>query len=195
MIIGQSPGRNPSLPALAGLKRRIYPQPVANSGPCAKIGSNLSELIDPSGHRPSFDGAAWVSQDGKFWWNGSAWQPIVQPRRMPWGPIGFVAAILAVAALVVHFYPRQIIDTTQYGATNMRIDGPTLIEFDYRAQGSCNNLTFIYTFYDAQGIKVGEVVDSLSRQVNDGQSYHFTIGLSDPIESSATRFTATPNCS
>ena len=154
----------------------------------------LSEQVDPSGRRPSWDGAAWVSQDRNFWWNGTAWQPIVKRRQVPWGIIGFVVAILMVGALVVHYFPRQIIDTTQYGATGMRIDGPTLIEFDYRAQGSCSSLIFIYTFYNAQGFKVGEVVDSQSRQVNDGQSYHMTIGLSGPIDPSATRFTVTPNC-
>ena len=163
--------------------------------PLRQDGGTVSdELIDPSGRRPRFDGAAWVSQDGKFWWNGTAWQPIARPRRVPWGVIGFVAAILVVAAVIVHQFPRQIIDTTQYGATNYTIDSTTQIEFDYRAQDSCNNLTFIYTFYDAQGIKVGEFKDSQSHQVNAGQSYHMVIDTTDPIDPSATRFTATPVC-
>lgn len=136
-----------------------------------------------------------MSQDGRFWWNGTTWQPIVRRRQLPWAAIGLVVGVLVVFALVIHAFPRQLIDNRQYGATNARIDGPTLIEFDYLAQDSCSNLTFIYTFYDAQGIKVGEVKDSLARQVTASQSYHFTIGLSDPIEASATRFTATPNCS
>lgn len=171
-----------------------FESPVATGSPLRQDDSTLSELIDPSGRRPRFDGAAWVSVDGRFWWNGTAWQPIARQRRPPWGVIGFVLVIIAIGAVVVHEFPRPIIDTTQYGATNARIDGPTLIEFDYRAQDSCNNLTFVYTFYDQQGIKVGEVKDSQSRQVTAGQSYHFAVGTSDPIDPSATRFTATPIC-
>lgn len=159
-----------------------------------QYGTTLSEQVDPSGRRPTWDGAAWVSQDGKYWWNGTVWQPIVRQRRVPWGVIGFVVVILAVGAFVVHQFPRQIIDTNHYGASNATIDGPTQIEFDYLAQDSCNSLTFIYDFYNAQGIKVGELPDTLARQVTAGQSYHFTVDLTDPIDASATRFTATPNC-
>jgi hypothetical protein len=135
-----------------------------------------------------------VSQDGRFWWNGTAWQPIVRPRQLPWGVIGFVVVLLAIGAFVVLAFPRQLIDTNHYGATNATIDGPTQIEFDYLAQDSCSDLTFIYTFYNPEGIKVGEVKDSQSKQVTARQSSHFTIGLSQPIDPSATRFTATPNC-
>ena len=155
----------------------------------------MSELIDPGGHHPRFDGAAWISQDGRFWWNGTAWQPIVRPRQVPWALIGMAVAIVAVIAFVIHAYPRQIIDTTQYGVTNAQIDSPTLIEFDYRAKDSCNNLDFIYTFYNAQGIKVGEFQDQQSSQVTAGKSYHFSIAsASGQIDPSATRFTATPVC-
>ena len=157
--------------------------------------STLSEQIDPSGRRPTWDGAAWVSQDGKFWWNGTTWQPIVRKRQTPWGVIGFVVVVLAIIAIVVVVFPRKIIDTNHYGATNATIDGPNQIEFDYVSQDSCNNLTFVYTFYNPQGIKVSEFKDSLPRQVNAGQSYHFTIALNDAIDPSASRFTVTPNCS
>jgi hypothetical protein len=157
-------------------------------------GGALSEQVDPSGRRPTFDGAAWVSQDGMFWWNGTAWQPIVRRRQRPWGVIGFVVAIVIVAAVVIHAFPRQIIDTTRYGATNTVIDSSTQIEFDYRAQDSCNNLTFVYTVFDQQGIKVSEFQDSFSRQVTAGQTYHLVFDTGQPIDPSATRFTATPNC-
>jgi hypothetical protein len=156
--------------------------------------STLSEQVDPSGRRPTWDGAAWVSQDGRFWWNGTTWQPIVRRRQVPWGVVGFAIVILAIIAFVIHAFPRQIIDTNHYGATNATIDSSTQIEFDYLAQDSCNNLTFVYTFYDAQGIKVGEFQDSQSRQVAAGQSYHMVIDTSQPIDPSATRFTATPVC-
>ena len=155
----------------------------------------MSEQVDPSGQRPRWDGAAYVSQDGRFWWNGTTWQPIVRPRQTPWGIIGFVVAVLAIVAIVIVVFPRKIIDTNHYGASNATIDGPNQVEFDYVSQDNCNNLTFIYTFYNPQGIKVSEFKDSLSRQVNAGQSYHFVIALNDAIDPSATRFTATPNCS
>jgi hypothetical protein len=156
----------------------------------------LSALIGPDGLPPTFDGAAWVSQDGKHWWNGTAWQPIVLKRGPNYALIGMVIGIIALIAFVVIAYPRPIIDTTTYGVTNATIDSPTQIEFDYRAQDSCNNLTFIYTFYNAQGIKVGEFQDQQPSQVTAGKSSHFTISTNsgDQIDPSATRFTATPNC-
>src|SRR5216683_2258799 len=55
-----------------------------------------------------------------------------------------------------------------YGATNAQIDSSGLIEFDYRAHDTCNNLTFIYTFYNQQGIKVSEFQDQQSKQVTAG---------------------------
>jgi hypothetical protein len=135
-----------------------------------------------------------VSQDGRFWWNGTGWQPIVRPRRTPWGVIGFVIVFVAIAAFVIHAFPRQVIDTTQYGASNGTIDSPNQVEFDYRAQDSCNNLTFVFTFYDQQGIKVGEFPDSQASQVNGGQLYHLTIATGQTIDPSATHFTAAPTC-
>ncbi len=154
------------------------------------------QLIDPSGHQPHFDGAAWVSQDGNYWWNGTAWQPIVRRRKVPWGVVGGVLGVIVVAAFVIHSFPRQLIDTSTYGATNARIDSSNLIEFDYRAHDNCNNLTFIYTFYNQPGIKVSEFPDQQPKQVTAGQTYHFSIAIGNgqQIDSSATRFTVTPTC-
>jgi hypothetical protein len=156
----------------------------------------LSALIGPDGLPPTFDGAAWISQDGKHWWNGTAWQPIVAKRGPNYALIGMVIGIIALIAFVVIAYPRPIIDTTTYGVTNPVMDSPTLIEFDYRAQDSCNNLTFIYTFYNGQGFKVGEFEDQQPRQVTAGKSSHFTASTNpgDVIDASAVRFTATPTC-
>jgi hypothetical protein len=154
----------------------------------------MSQMIGPDGKPPTFDGAAWISQDGRNWWNGMAWLPIV-PRRQPnFALIGMVIGIIALIVFVVIAFPRPIIDTTTYGATNATIDSPTQIEFDYRAQDSCNNLTFVYTFYNAQGFKVGEFQDGQPRQVTAGQSYHFAASAGQTIDPSATRFTATPTC-
>lgn len=154
------------------------------------------QLVDPNGRPPHFDGVAWVSEDGSYWWNGTAWQAIVRRRQVPWGVVAGVVAILAVAALVIHSFPRQLIDTSTYGATNAQIDSSSLIEFDYRASDNCNNLTFIYTFYDQQGIKVSEFQDLLSHQVSAGHTYHFSFapGNGQLIDPSATRFTVTPTC-
>jgi hypothetical protein len=156
----------------------------------------LSAMIGPDGLPPTFNGAAWVSRDGKHWWNGTYWQPIVSKRGPNYALIGMAVGIIALIAFVVIAFPRSIIDTTTYGATNATIDSPTQIEFDYRAQDSCNNLTFVYTFYNAQGIKVGEFQDEQPRQVTAGQGYHFTVSTSSgqQVDPSATRFTATPNC-
>ena len=155
------------------------------------------QLIDPSGRRPRFDGAAWVSQDGNYWWNGTAWQPIVRRRQVPWGVVVGVVAIIVATAFVVHSFPRQLFDTSTYGATNAQIDSSGLIEFDYRAHDNCSNLTFIYTFYNPQGIKVSEFQDQQSKQVTAGQTQHFAIAIGNggqQIDSSATRFTVTPTC-
>ena len=154
------------------------------------------QLTDPNGRPPHFDGAAWVSEDGTYWWNGMSWQAIVRRRQVPWGIVGAVVAIVAVAVIVVIAFPRQLIDTSTYGATNAQIVSSGVIEFDYRAQDACNNLTFVYTFYNQQGIKVSEFEDQQSRQVNAGQTYHVSvaIGNGQQIDPSATRFTVTPTC-
>ena len=161
----------------------------------SQYGPTLSEMIGPDGLPPRFTGAAWVSQDGRYWWNGTAWQAIVTKRGPNFALIGFVIAIIAIIGFVIYAYPRPIVDTTVYGVTNARIDSSTQIEFDYRAQDSCNTLKFVYTFYNAQGIKVDELQDQQSSQVTAGRSYHFTItAFGQSIDASATRFTATPTC-
>jgi hypothetical protein len=155
----------------------------------------LSAMIGPDGKPPTFTGAAWVSQDGKYWWNGTYWQPIVSKHGPNYALIGIAVAIIAIVVFVVIAFPRPIIDTTTYGVSNATIDSPTQIEFDYRSQDSCSNLTFVYTFYNSQGIKVGEFQDEQPTQVTAGHSYHFTISASgQSIDATATRFTATPSC-
>ena len=156
------------------------------------------QLVDPNGRPPHFDGVAWVSEDGGYWWNGTAWQPLVRRRETPWGVVVGVVVIIVAAALVIYTQRSHLtIDTSAYGATNARIDGPGAIEFDYRAQDACNNLTFIYTFYNQQGIKVSEFEDQQPRSVAASQTYHFVItigGNGQGFDPSATRFTVTPNC-
>ena len=108
-----------------------------------------------------------------------------------------IVAIIVATAFVVHSFPRQLFDTSTYGATNAQIDSFGLIEFDYRAHDNCNNLTFIYTFYNPQGIKVSEFQDQQSKQVTAGQTQHFAIAIGNggqQIDSSAARFTVTPTC-
>jgi hypothetical protein len=152
-------------------------------------------MVDPNGQSPVFNGATWMSQDGRHFWNGVAWQPVKMKRPLPnFVLIGIAIVFIAGIAWVVHAIPRSV-DTTPYGVTNAKIDSSTQIEFDYRAQDSCNNLTFVYTFYNSSGIKVDAFQDEQPSQVTSGKTYHFTISASgQPIDATATRFTATPTC-
>jgi hypothetical protein len=38
-------------------------------------------VIGPDGYPAEFRGSAWVSRDGRYFWNGSAWQPVPQQRH------------------------------------------------------------------------------------------------------------------
>jgi hypothetical protein len=152
-------------------------------------------MIGPDGQPPTFNGAAWVSQDGRYWWNGTAWQAATKPRRRPnLVLIGIGIVIVAGVLLAIRTIPGPK-DNTPYGVTNAKIDSPTQIEFDYRSQTACNTLTFHYTFYGSAGATVDDRDDQMQSQVSAGKTYHFTITASDKaIDSRATRFTASPTC-
>jgi hypothetical protein len=151
-------------------------------------------MVDPNGQPPVFNGQSWVSQDGRYVWNGTAWQPIVRRRQAPWIIIGLAIVIIAGVAFVIRAIPGPT-DTTPYGVTNAKIDSPTQIEFDYRAKDTCNSLVFDYKFFDSSGSQVDEFQDEQQSQVTAGKSYHFTITASgQTINSDAKTFTATPTC-
>ncbi len=154
----------------------------------------VSEMIGPDGQPPTFTGAAWVSRDGRYFWNGTAWQLAVRRRRPNFVVIGLAIVILAGIALAIRAIPGPT-DSTPYGVTNAKIDSVTQIEFDYRAAKSCNTLTFDYKFYDTGGAQVDEFQDEQQSQVSAGRTYHFTITANgQSIDAKAVRFTADPTC-
>ncbi len=155
----------------------------------------LSEMIGPDGQPPTFNGAAWVSKDGRYFWNGTAWQAAVKRRGRPnFILIGIAIVFIAGIAWAVHSIPGPT-DSTPYGVTNAKIDSSTQVEFDYRSKTTCNTLTFDYTFFDAGGTKVDEFLDEQQSQITAGKTYHFTItATGTSINAKATRFTAAPTC-
>lgn len=156
----------------------------------------MATMLDPNGQPPVLMGQTWLSADGRYWWNGTAWLPVVKKRRQPpWILIGLALVIIAGVAYVIHAIPGPS-DTTPYGVSNAKIDSPMQIEFDYRAKESCTRLYFDYVFYDSSGAQVDELQDEQSSSVTAGKSYHFTIDASgsQSIDPKATRFTATPSC-
>ena len=89
----------------------------------------MSAMVGPDGKPPTFDGAAWVSQDGRYFWNGAAWQPI--KRRGFQLPIALpliIVAVLVGAWFVLQHLPQP--SPIKYGVTNARIDSSTEFEFD-----------------------------------------------------------------
>ena len=104
--------------------------------------------VGPDGQPPRFDGAAWVSQDGRHFWNGGAWQPIKKPRtRISGLVVALAVLIVAGVAFIVYavFSPKPFEGD---GVSNARIDSSTEIEFDYLRSQTCKNLMFEYRFFD-----------------------------------------------
>ncbi len=156
----------------------------------------MSAEVGPDGQPPRFDGAAWVSQDGRYWWNGAVWQPIAKPR-------GFRPSILLVVLAVFIFGAVGYIAFNLVhqpfageGVSNAKIDSSTEIEFDYRRGSTCNDLTFQYDFYDKNSSHVDVFHDIKGGKVDGGVTTHFDIkgDASQPIDSRAVRFEATPTC-
>jgi hypothetical protein len=154
----------------------------------------MSEMVGPDGNAPSFDGAAWISQDGRYWWNGAAWQPIKRRGfRPPIAVAGIVLVIVAGAWFVLKSLPQP--PPPQNGVSNTKIDSPTQFEFDYRRATTCNDITFLYTFFDSGGHAVGTYPDQQHNKMIGGRSYHVTVnafGVS--IDPHAVRFDAAPTC-
>ena len=155
----------------------------------------MSATIGPDGKPPKFDGAAWISEDGRYWWNGTAWMPIKKPRgRAPIALIVIGLVIVVGIGWVIHqaTQPKNI----TYGVTNAKIDSTTQIEFDYTANADCSNLFFDYKFFDSGGKQVDEFKDNSGSKVTKDQIYHFTISANagQVIDPSAKTFTADPTC-
>jgi|SRR5450759_3420677 len=152
--------------------------------------------VGPDGQPPRFDGAAWVSEDGRYFWNGGAWQPIKKPRtRISGLVVALAVLIVAGVAFIVYavFSPKPFEGD---GVSNSRIDSSTEIEFDYRRSTTCSNLTFEYRFFDRGSNEVDTFHDANSYLVTGGVTHHVdrTTDPSQPIDSRATRFVADAMC-
>jgi hypothetical protein len=159
-----------------------------------------SQIAGPDGRPAVFDGAAWVSQDRRYWWNGAAWQPIKKPGFRPSGLVIVLGLFVAGAAAVI-LYSALTRPFEGEGVSNAKIDSSTQIEFDYHASTSCSKLTFDYKFFDSGGHQVDSLSDSNAHAVNGNTDYHFTIsggsgavGGSVTIDPRATRFEADAIC-
>ena len=154
-------------------------------------------MVGPDGNPSTFDGAAWVSQDGRYWWNGAAWQPVkVRGSFQP--PIALAAVIIAVLAGAWFLFTRVIPPSTPspvvMGVTNGKIDSSMQIEFDYARSTACGELNFQIVFYDKASRSVGDYVSEYVNGVSAGVEHHYVFRTRDTIPSSATRFVATPAC-
>lgn len=153
--------------------------------------------MGPDGQPARFDGAAWVSQDGRYFWNGAAWQPIKKPGFRPSGLV-VVLGVFVLAVVGLFVFTRLSQPFEGEFVSNTKIDSPTQIEFDYSPGTSCNNLTFEYRFYDRSGTQVQVLSDTKGSRVDavGGRIVtHFTISLEpEAISSNAVRFEAIAAC-
>ena len=153
--------------------------------------------IGPDGQPAHFDGAAWVSQDGRHFWNGTAWQPIAKPKggRPSLLLIGIAVFVVAAGGFIAFsvFSPKPFAGD---GVSNAKIDSPTEVEFDYKRSSTCQNLTFEYRFFDGNGKQVDVFHVATGGRVEGGVRTHFDIraDASQPINSAAVRFEANATC-
>jgi hypothetical protein len=160
----------------------------------------VEATIGPDGQPSRFDGAAWVSHDGRYFWNGAAWQPIARPSRRPSGLV-IVLGVVVVAIGGFILFNALTRPWEGEGVSNARIDSRTAIEFDYQRASHCNNLTFVYKFFDSRGNQVQVLSDTKGSPVDGsarffGKTYHVTVSFNpqQPISSSAMRFEADATC-
>lgn len=154
--------------------------------------------IGPDGQPAHFDGAAWVSQDGRHFWNGAAWVPVVKrsgarPSLLLIGIAVFVVAVVGFIAYKTVLSPQPFAGD---GVSNAKIDSPTEVEFDYKRSSTCQNLTFEYRFFDGNGKQVDVFHDTTGGKVDGGVKTHFDIkaDASQPINSASVRFEANATC-
>ena len=158
----------------------------------------MNAMVAPDGKPAQFNGQTWVSEDGKFWWNGAAWQPVSRKRRPNFFVIGMGAVILiavglALTGVIKPGQPPQA-PKVVLGVSNMKIDSPTQIEFDYARSTRCDQVTFNISFYD----KAGRVLDKYigaANFVSAGVMRHYVFTTDHAIPASAVRFTVNATCS
>jgi len=153
----------------------------------------MSGMMGPDGKPATFDGTAWVSEDGRYWRNGAAWQPFKRRGFQP--PIAVTAIVLLVLAgawFVLHNLPKA--PPEKYGVTNAKIDSSTEFEFDYRRSATCDDLTFDYLFYDKSGHQVDHFQGEKHNKVVANETVHFDVIGFEAIDARAVRFDAIPTC-
>jgi len=157
----------------------------------------MDAMIGPDGQPPVFDGAAWVSQDGRYWWNGGAWQPIKRQRRFQ-PPFALVGIFLILGAgawfFVTKVLPSTPANIAVMGVTHAKIDSSTQVELDYARSTDCKDLTFEFVFYDKANRDVGDYVSDDHRYVSAGDTHHYVFYTFEAIPASAVRFDAIANC-
>jgi hypothetical protein len=157
----------------------------------------MDAMIGPDGQPPVFDGAAWVSADRRYWWNGAAWQPIKRHTGFhpPFALIGIFLVLIAGAwFLFTRVLPSVPANIVVMGVTHAKIDSSTQVELDYARASECKDLTFQFVFYDKANHDVGEYVSDDHKYVSGGDSHHYTFYTFQAIPSTAVRFDAIANC-
>jgi len=153
-------------------------------------------ILGPDGRPASFDGAVWVSQDGRYWWNGATWQPVVRRRRFRVN--GFVVFMGLVCLGILVFIGHGVYDAVTSGpapgVSNARIDNLYQIEFDYARAAPCHSVTFTYLFYGSNGKKLSTYDDATRADVPAHRVFHVTVSLNAPLDPSANRFDALDAC-
>jgi hypothetical protein len=154
----------------------------------------MSAMVGPDGKVPTFNGGAWVSANGRYWWNGAAWQPT---KKRGWRPpiaVPLIVLVVLVGTWYVLTHVQSKTPHEPYGVTNARIDSSSEFEFDYRRSTSCKDLTFDYTFLDKAARQVGIFTDEQHSQVDADRTSHFDVFVFTPISAKAVRFNAVPTC-
>ncbi len=154
-------------------------------------------MVAPDGKPAQFNGQAWISQDGKYWWNGAAWQRIGKRRGPNLFVIGMGVLIAGVVGLVVTGVIRPASPPPPpkvvMGVTNPKIDSPTQIEFDYARPSNCNQVGFDITFYDKAGRALDRYVGG-TQFLSAGKTHHYVFHTDHAIPAGSVRFTVNPTC-
>jgi len=154
----------------------------------------MSEMVGPDGRPPVFDGAAWISSDGRYWWSGAAWQPIKKPGYRPPIAVALIVVVVVVAGVYLAIKIPQP-PPAAYGVTNAKIDSSNEFEFDYRRPTTCNKLTFIYVFFDSGKHEVARLGDqNIPRRVLGDHTYHYDTFTYSGMGANPVRFEALPTC-
>jgi hypothetical protein len=153
----------------------------------------MSSLVGPDGRPPRLEGSTWMSENGRYRWNGTDWLPVRRRMELPYGWI-MGGLLLVVAAFLVWNFVIPMLYPPPMGVTDPKIDSRTQVEFDYARDTPCNELTFRLVFYDSAGNQVQDFDDSTINSVPSDKTVHFTLMISPPLPSAAVRFDADPAC-